>query len=204
MNKWVIGFAVLLLAGCGGPAVKQDMNVQESEGSTPGFRSLTMSAGWIDEAGRGEKPEISQLNPWVEIDRKSGMAGLMGVTLQRVVGDPEIFRTHAPRYLAVGVNDELHITVGDSVVVLRAMEESKRWHKNRQDSGGFRTTTYFEEARYQASAEDMELLAKGPISRISASGKKGGTYWPRQDRKLLPDYQGKFAEFHKTQIAPAY
>lgn len=202
MKKWLTLSALLLLAGCGGPAVVK-MAVQESDGSTPGTRLVAMPDSFIDEAGRGEDPEVSRLTPWVEIDHASGMTGLMGLTLKRVVGDAEIFRTHTPRYLEVAPNNELRIKVADSVVVLRAMEGGKRWHVNKQDPGGFRTTTYFEEVRYQASADDMELLAKGPITHISASGKKGGASWPRQDRKLLPNYQPRLSEFHKTQIAPA-
>lgn len=198
MKKWLTWIAVLLLAGCGGPAD----NVKEVDVS--GTRLVMMSSGFIDEAGKGDDPEVSQLNPWIEIDRKTEVAGYMGVTLKRVVGDAEIFRTHAPRYLEVRANDELRITVGSAVVVLQAMDVSKRWHKNKQDAGGYKTTTYFEEVRYQGSASDMELLAKGPITRISASGKKGGTSWPRQERKILPDYQTKFTEFYKKQIAPAF
>lgn len=197
MKKWLTGIAILLLAGCGGPAG----NIKESEG-TAGSRLVTMTGGYIDEAGKGENPEVSMLNPWIEIDRKSGIAGYMGLSLTRVVGDPEIFRTHTPRYLEVGANDELRVTVGTATVVLHALEPSKRWHKNKQDAGGFKTTTYFEEVRYQGSASDMELLAKGPITRISASGPKGGITWPRQDRKILPEYQGQVATFYKEQIAP--
>lgn len=199
MKKWLAAMAVLFLAGCGGPAE----NVKDLDGSTPGTRLVKMSGGFIDEAGRGENPEVSQLNAWVEIDRKSGIAGYMGVTLYRVVSDPEIFRDHAPRYLGVAANDELRIRVGSGTVVLHAMEEGKRWHKNKVDVGGFRTTTYFEEVRYQASAADLELLAKGPIIGISASGKKGGTAWPRRDRKLLPEYQTHISEFYRSQIVPA-
>lgn len=198
MKKCLTGIAILLLAGCGGPS----STVKESE-TAAGTRLVMMAGGYVDEVGKGENPEITQLNPWIEIDRKSGIAGYMGLSLKRVVSDPEIFRTHAPRYLEVGVNNELRITVGTATVVLHAMEPSKRWHKNKQDAGGYKTTTYFEEVRYQGSASDMELLAKGPITYISASGNKGGTYWPRQDRKLLPGYQGQFSAFYKEQIAPA-
>lgn len=199
MKKWLTGIAIVLLAGCGGPA----STVKESDGTTAGTRLVMMTGGYIDEAGKGENPDISQLNPWIEIDRKTDIAGYMGLSLKRVVGDAEIFRTHAPRYLEVRVNDELRITVGTATVVLHALEPSKRWHKNKQDAGGYRTTTYFEEVRYQGSASDMELLAKGPITYIAASGNKGGTYWPRQDRKILPGYQGQFSTFYKEQIAPA-
>lgn len=199
MKKWLTGIAILLLAGCGGPAG----NIKESDGASAGTRMVMMTGGYIDEAGKGENPDLSQLNPWIEIDRQSGIAGYMGLSLKRVVGDPEIFRTHAPRYLGVEVGDELRVTVGATTVVMQAVEVSKRWHKNQQDAGGFRTTTYFEEARFQAGASDMELLAKGPITRISVSGKKGGTVWPRQDRKLLPGYQSQVSAFYKEQIAPA-
>lgn len=199
MKKALTWIAILLLAGCGGPAT----TVKETEGATAGSRLVMMSGGFIDEEGQGDAPEVSQLNPWIEIDRKSGIAGYMGVTLTRVVADPEIFRTHAPRYLEVGTNDELRISVGSSTVVLHAMGVSKRWHLNRQDVGGYRTTTYFEEVRYSGSTSDMELLAKGPITRISASGSKGGTYWPRPDRTILPGYQSQFSTFYKEQIAPA-
>ncbi len=200
MNKWLIWLAaVLLLAGCAGtPPVA----VKEGEGSTAKSRQVMMTAGFIDEAGRGENPEITQLNPWIEIDRQSGIAGYVGVTLTRIVADSEVFLTHAPRWLEVRKGDELRITAGGRTVVLRAMEEGKRWHKNRQDSG-FRNTTYFERVRYQASLAGMEALAKGPITRISASGKKAGASWPRQDRKILPEYQSKFTAFYNEQIAPA-
>lgn len=198
MKKWLTGIAILLLAGCGG----QSGSIKESETAT-GTRLLMMTGGYVDEAGKGENPDITQLNPWIEIDRKTGIAGYMGVALKRVVGDPEIFRTRTPRYLGIEAGDELRITVGEAVVVLQAVEVGKRWHKNKEDTGGFRTTTYFEEVRFAGSASDMELLAKGPITRISASGKKGGTVWPRQDRKILSDYQSKFKSFHKEQIVPA-
>lgn len=201
MKKWITWLAVLLLAGCANGPTK--VAVKESVGSTANSRLVMMATGFIDETRRGENPEISQLNPWIEFDRKSGVAGYMGVTLQRVVGDPEIFRTHAPRYIEAGVNDELQITAAGRTVVLRAMQESKRWHKNKQDAAGFRNTTYFEEVRYRASAAQMELLAKGPITRISASGKKGGASWPRPERKILPDYQPNFTAFYQQQIAPA-
>ncbi|HEY0720169.1 MAG TPA: hypothetical protein VGE50_02835 [Gammaproteobacteria bacterium] len=200
MKKWMSWFAALLLAGCAnGPS---GVTVKESDGSSAASRLVMMTSGFIDEAGKGEEPEVSQLNPWIEIDRKSGIAGYAGVTLTRIVSDSEIFMTHAPRWLEAGKSHELRITVGGRSVVLHAMEEGTRWHKNRQDSG-FRNTTYFERVRYQASLADMELLAKGPITHISASGKKAGASWPRQERKILPEYQSKFTAFYQQQIAPA-
>jgi len=197
MKKALIGIVILLLAGCGGPA----KNVKESEGSTAGSRLVMMSDGYIDEAGKGQDAQMSQLNPWVEIDRKSGIAGYMGVTMTRVVADPEIFSTHAPRWLWISQNDEMRINVGNKTVVLTALEEGKRWHKNQEDSAGYRTTTYFETVRFQASASDMEILAAGPITQISVSGQKGGTLWPRQGRTVLKDYQPKFSKFYKENIA---
>jgi len=188
---------VLGLAGCGGQG-----GIKEKEGMTTGFRLLEMEGGYIDEAAATPDAQITRLTPWVELDRKTGMAGNMGFTLLRVVNDREVLTQHTVRWLTVTPGNEMGITAGGRRVTLHAMGDGKRWHKTKIDSGGYSSTTYFEEVRYEIDAADMSQVASAPITRIEAQGSKGGAAWPRFGKSMLPDYSTKVGAFYREQIAP--
>lgn len=196
---WLVTVLLLGIAACGGP---QRLAVEEKEASTEGFRLVEMAGGYIDETALTADAPISHLTPWVELDAKSGMAGNMGFTLQRVINDREAQMQHAVRWMGVNAGDELRITVAGKGVVLRAMAEGKRWHKNHEDSGGYRYTTYFEQVRYEIDAADMALFSRGPITRVMAQGGKGGVVWPRSGKNILPELSTSVATFYREQIAP--
>lgn len=199
MKKIAAGAVVIamaLLAGCGGPKVK------EGEGGTPGFRLVEMEGGYIDQEGDPKKDTIDRLTPWVEIDKETGMAGNMGFTLWRVTNDREVLRQHTVRWLTTAPGSELQIYVGDESVTMRATEGGKRWHKNIQDSGGYGYTIYYEQVKFEADAADMGTIAAGKISKIMARGTKGAVIWPRNGKNILPDYSSKVSDFYNKEIAP--
>jgi len=198
MKRFLYVLIVLLLAGCGAPK----MAVKESPSSVKGFRLVEMDGGYIDQISNNPEAPLSRMNPWVELDEKSNMAGNMGVTLLRVVSDREIFRTHAVGWLNVERGSELRVTANGKTVTLYAMTDGKRWHHNKTDSAGYSSTTYYEQIRYQGSPGAMAQMASGPITHIVAVGSKGGGVWPRNGKTILPEFSSSVAEFYQQQIAP--
>lgn len=198
MRQWLSVLMVLVVAGCAAPAPEK---APEPDHPATGVRLLEMQGGYIDQLGVGAEPAVSRLVPWVNVANDSNMAGVMGITLTRVVSDSEIFATRTLRWLAVGPHDELTVTVNGQRVVLHALEEGKRWHRNNQ-SGGYSFTTYYEQVRYGASAADMARLTSGAITRVEARGTKGATLWPRSGKQMLPEFSTQVAAFYREQIAP--
>jgi hypothetical protein len=184
-----------LISACASPYQVAEDTDKFSDPSSP--RIYSFKGNGIDSGGPLWTLPVSELNPWVTVDRTTGKAIAAGFNYRRAKPDVQFGPVGPARWLNVRPGDEIVFLADGERIILRAASA-------RIDHTVDRTTGiyYFDFVNYRASTLDqMRKICSAARLEFQVNGRDGNVSYPIGTTRYTDSFQPNLRKFYETEVA---